>query len=71
MNLEHELAKRQLQHAINGMLGAIADAANPDYPLWSPYRGDIVNVANFYVRHVVRQARKLGLYSDADMERAA
>lgn len=71
MDLARGLAELRIRSAVNGMLQAIRDAANPAYPEWSPYRGNVTNIAVFYVKHVVRELRKAGLYVDADLRRAA
>lgn len=70
MNLELEMGKMRLRCAINGMLQAIADAANPAYPEWSPYRGNVTNISVFYVKFVMRRCRALGLLESYERQEA-
>ena len=69
-------ASIRLHYAIGGMLSAIKDAADPKYPEWSPYRGNVSGIAVFYAKHVMREARKAGLYPttaqlEAELRQAA
>jgi hypothetical protein len=55
----------------NGMLNAIRKAADP--ALWESYGSvslgmDRIPLAVWYAKRVVRQARALGLYDDADVK---
>jgi hypothetical protein len=48
--------------ACEAMLQAIADAANPKVPEFSPYVGWRTANACWWVRHVLNEARHRGLY---------
>lgn len=50
----------RFRFTVEGLLKAVRDAADPTRDEWSPYRGNRIEVAVWFVRHVVREARGLG-----------
>ena len=47
-------------YACDGLLVAIANACDPNRPLFSAYYGNAIDVAVWHARYVYRQARRRG-----------
>lgn len=45
-------------NACNGLVSTVRDAANPAYPAWVPYRGNMIEVAVWWARRVAHMARR-------------
>ena len=43
--------------ACNGLVATVRDAANPAYPVWVPYRGNMIEVAVWWARRVAHMGR--------------
>ena len=55
-------ARLLFDNACCGLVSTIQDAANHAYPAWVPYRGDMIRLAVWLTRRVVRMARACGAY---------
>lgn len=53
-------------YACDGLVRCVHTAANRAIPDYVPYYGHVVSRSVWQARHVVREARKLGLYPSTE-----